>query len=64
MTEPAGFKKGDLRRAISAMRAEGLEPVKVSIAPNGEIALWCGDTENASVVHNEWDIPLAKTPPP
>jgi len=52
MTEPTTFKKSDIRRAVSAVRQEGLEPTTVEIGADGSIRLSFGTAGQAK---NEWD---------
>jgi hypothetical protein len=53
MTRPARFTQADIRRAVAAVIATGLQVAKVEIEPTGKLVLFTGTTPDSPDA-NEW----------
>lgn len=49
------FKQTDLKRAVLAMRAAGLEVRRAEVEPSGKIILITGKPGSRDTEANEWD---------
>ena len=59
MRTKSAFKQGDVKRAIKAVRAAGLEIARVEVYREGKIVVVPKNAEDEQISGNPWDAAVA-----
>jgi hypothetical protein len=55
------FKKGDVRKALEAVKAAGEHAARVEIDQNGKVVVVIGNPAGTTETTNEWDAKYGQT---